>query len=229
MTINTGVRIISIYSFGRNTASLGDHPLKHNTEVWVSLLPRLISIGCTLPFLPVLLIHLCQVVSRHEVRIMAVSLGRRGSSAGICFTYHISVALLSGEGQLGCSNSHLSPRRFCQCRTCCSPKSGLLRRYWGLHPDHVIDGGSVGQTNSASALYHTFDEAADGYIKYKAVSCVIIKRLRHCEPKLNSSGYSYTISLPQSRPCESRRYSISRVLWYGYTRGRTRQGQWCRF
>lgn len=46
-----------------------------------------------------------------------------------------------------------------------------------LHPDHVIDRGSVGQTHSASALCHTFDEDADGYVKSEAVSCVIIKRL----------------------------------------------------
>lgn len=46
-----------------------------------------------------------------------------------------------------------------------------------LHPDHVIDRGSVGQAHSASALCHTFDEDADGYVKSEAVSCVIIKRL----------------------------------------------------
>lgn len=46
-----------------------------------------------------------------------------------------------------------------------------------LHPDHVIDRGSVGQTHSATALCHVFDEDADGYVKSEAVSCVIIKRL----------------------------------------------------
>ena len=46
-----------------------------------------------------------------------------------------------------------------------------------LHPDHVIDRGSVGLTHSATALCHTFDEDADGYVKSEAVSCVIIKRL----------------------------------------------------
>ena len=46
-----------------------------------------------------------------------------------------------------------------------------------LHPDHVIDRGSVGQTHSASAICQTFDEKADGYVKSEAVSCVIIKRL----------------------------------------------------
>lgn len=46
-----------------------------------------------------------------------------------------------------------------------------------LHPDHVIDRGSVGQAHSATALCHTFDEGADGYVKSEAVSCIIIKRL----------------------------------------------------
>ncbi|KAK0512849.1 hypothetical protein JMJ35_004866 [Cladonia borealis] len=47
-----------------------------------------------------------------------------------------------------------------------------------LHPDHVIDRGSVGQTHSATALCHTFDEDADRYVESEAVSCVIIKRLK---------------------------------------------------
>ena len=55
-----------------------------------------------------------------------------------------------------------------------------------LHPDHVIDRGSVGQTHSPTALCHTFDQDADGYVKSEAVSCIIIKRLtdaiRHRDP-----------------------------------------------
>lgn len=46
-----------------------------------------------------------------------------------------------------------------------------------LNPDHVMDAGNVGQAHSPSALCHTFDADADGYVKAEAVSCVIIKRL----------------------------------------------------
>ena len=46
-----------------------------------------------------------------------------------------------------------------------------------LNPDHVMDAGSVGQAHSPTALCHTFDMDADGYVKAEAVSCVIVKRL----------------------------------------------------
>ncbi|RAL04559.1 polyketide synthase fmaB [Aspergillus ibericus CBS 121593] len=46
-----------------------------------------------------------------------------------------------------------------------------------LNPDHVMDAGNVGQAHSPTALCHTFDADADGYVKAEAVSCVIIKRL----------------------------------------------------
>lgn len=46
-----------------------------------------------------------------------------------------------------------------------------------LNPEHVIDAGSVGQAHSPTALCHTFDASADGYVKAEGVSCVIIKRL----------------------------------------------------
>jgi acyl transferase domain-containing protein len=46
-----------------------------------------------------------------------------------------------------------------------------------LNPDHVMDSGIVGQTHSPTALCHTFDEDADGYVKAEAVSCIILKRL----------------------------------------------------
>jgi acyl transferase domain-containing protein len=46
-----------------------------------------------------------------------------------------------------------------------------------LNPDHVMDSGIVGQTHSPTALCHTFDVDADGYVKAEAVSCVILKRL----------------------------------------------------
>ncbi|KAK9413823.1 hypothetical protein SUNI508_11641 [Seiridium unicorne] len=46
-----------------------------------------------------------------------------------------------------------------------------------LNPEHVMDIRSVGQAHSPTALCHTFDAAADGYVKAEAVSCVIIKRL----------------------------------------------------
>ncbi|KAJ8063559.1 hypothetical protein OCU04_007431 [Sclerotinia nivalis] len=46
-----------------------------------------------------------------------------------------------------------------------------------LNPDHVMDAGNVGQAHSPTALCHTFDADADGYVKAEAVSCVIVKRL----------------------------------------------------
>ncbi|OQE88936.1 hypothetical protein PENNAL_c0015G05170 [Penicillium nalgiovense] len=46
-----------------------------------------------------------------------------------------------------------------------------------LNPDHVMDIGNVGQAHSPTALCHTFDMDADGYVKAEAVSCVIIKKL----------------------------------------------------
>ena len=46
-----------------------------------------------------------------------------------------------------------------------------------LNPDHVMDAGNVGQAHSPTALCHTFDTKADGYVKAEAVSCVIVKRL----------------------------------------------------
>jgi acyl transferase domain-containing protein len=46
-----------------------------------------------------------------------------------------------------------------------------------LNPEHVLDAGSVGQAHSPTALCHTYDASADGYVKAEGVSCVIIKRL----------------------------------------------------
>lgn len=46
-----------------------------------------------------------------------------------------------------------------------------------LNPDHVMDAGNVGQAHSPTALCHTFDIDADGYVKAEAVSCIIVKRL----------------------------------------------------
>ncbi|CAI7649211.1 unnamed protein product [Penicillium glandicola] len=46
-----------------------------------------------------------------------------------------------------------------------------------LNPDHVMDAGNVGQAHSPTALCHTFDADADGYVKAEAVSCVIVKKL----------------------------------------------------
>lgn len=45
-----------------------------------------------------------------------------------------------------------------------------------LHPNHVIERSSLRQTNSATAVFHAFDKAADGFVKSEAVSCVIIKK-----------------------------------------------------
>lgn len=47
-----------------------------------------------------------------------------------------------------------------------------------LNPDHVMDAGNVGQAHSPSALCHTFDEDADGYVKAESVNCIIVKRLQ---------------------------------------------------
>ncbi|KAJ5446897.1 hypothetical protein N7445_001718 [Penicillium cf. griseofulvum] len=46
-----------------------------------------------------------------------------------------------------------------------------------MSPEHVIDAGAVGSAHSPTALCHTFDVAADGYVKAEAVSTVIVKRL----------------------------------------------------
>ncbi|KAK3985842.1 hypothetical protein QBC44DRAFT_403752 [Cladorrhinum sp. PSN332] len=46
-----------------------------------------------------------------------------------------------------------------------------------INPDHVMDAGNVGQAHSPSALCHTFDADADGYVKAEAISCVVVKRL----------------------------------------------------
>lgn len=46
-----------------------------------------------------------------------------------------------------------------------------------LNPDHVIDVGSVGQAQSPTAICHTFDVDADGYVKAEAVNCLIVKKL----------------------------------------------------
>ncbi|KAH4043321.1 hypothetical protein HBI56_213740 [Parastagonospora nodorum] len=46
-----------------------------------------------------------------------------------------------------------------------------------MSPEHMIDAGNVGSAHSPTALCHTFDVSADGYVKAEAVSCVIVKRL----------------------------------------------------
>ncbi|KAH9844894.1 Polyketide synthase [Teratosphaeria destructans] len=79
-----------------------------------------------------------------------------------------------------------------------------------LNPDHVMDIGNVGQAHSPSALCHTFDMDADGYVKAEAVSCIIIKNLseaiRDCDPiraivrgtASNSNGRTAGIASPNS-------------------------------
>lgn len=44
-------------------------------------------------------------------------------------------------------------------------------------PEHVIDAGAVGSAHSRTALCHTFDVDADGYVKAEAVSALVLKRL----------------------------------------------------
>lgn len=46
-----------------------------------------------------------------------------------------------------------------------------------LNPEHVMDTGGMGQAHSPTALCHTFDADADGYVKAEAVNCLIVKRL----------------------------------------------------
>lgn len=46
-----------------------------------------------------------------------------------------------------------------------------------MSPEHMIDAGVIADAQSPSALCHTFDAAADGYVKAEAVSAVIVKRL----------------------------------------------------
>ncbi|KAI0202678.1 beta-ketoacyl synthase domain-containing protein [Astrocystis sublimbata] len=46
-----------------------------------------------------------------------------------------------------------------------------------MSPEHLIDAGSVGGAHSPTALCHTFDAKADGYVKAEAVGAVLVKRL----------------------------------------------------
>ncbi|KAI0534837.1 hypothetical protein GGR58DRAFT_519918 [Xylaria digitata] len=46
-----------------------------------------------------------------------------------------------------------------------------------MSPEHLIDAGSVGGAHSPTALCHTFDADADGYVKAEAVGAIIVKRL----------------------------------------------------
>jgi acyl transferase domain-containing protein len=46
-----------------------------------------------------------------------------------------------------------------------------------MSPKHMKDAGNVGSAHSPTALCHTFDVSADGYVKAAAVSYVIVKRL----------------------------------------------------
>ncbi|KAI0383025.1 hypothetical protein F5Y04DRAFT_270134 [Hypomontagnella monticulosa] len=46
-----------------------------------------------------------------------------------------------------------------------------------MSPEHLIDTGNIGSAHSPTALCHTFDVAADGYVKAEAVSAIIVKRL----------------------------------------------------
>ncbi|KAI1460694.1 hypothetical protein F4805DRAFT_372476 [Annulohypoxylon moriforme] len=46
-----------------------------------------------------------------------------------------------------------------------------------MSPEHLIDTGNIGSAHSPTALCHTFDADADGYVKAEAVSAIIVKRL----------------------------------------------------
>ncbi|AEO62906.1 polyketide synthase [Thermothielavioides terrestris NRRL 8126] len=79
-----------------------------------------------------------------------------------------------------------------------------------MSPEHVIDDALVGQAHSPTALCHSFDAAADGYVKAEAVSCLIVKRLetalRDRDPiravirgiAINSNGRTNGIGSPSS-------------------------------
>lgn len=79
-----------------------------------------------------------------------------------------------------------------------------------MSPEHVIDDALVGQAHSPTGLCHTFDAAADGYVKAEAVSCLVVKRLetalRDRDPiravvrgiAINSNGRTNGIGSPSS-------------------------------
>ncbi|KAI0114052.1 hypothetical protein GGR51DRAFT_546724 [Nemania sp. FL0031] len=46
-----------------------------------------------------------------------------------------------------------------------------------MSPEHLIDTGAFGTAHSPTGLCHTFDIAADGYVKAEAVSSIVVKRL----------------------------------------------------
>ncbi|KAI1271763.1 hypothetical protein F5Y07DRAFT_329734 [Xylaria sp. FL0933] len=46
-----------------------------------------------------------------------------------------------------------------------------------LSPEHLIGTGGFGTAHSVTGLCHTFDMAADGYVKAEAVSSIVVKRL----------------------------------------------------
>lgn len=79
-----------------------------------------------------------------------------------------------------------------------------------LSPEHVIDDAIVGQVHSPTGLCHSFDAAADGYVKAEAVSCVILKRVETARQDrdpiravlrgvaINSNGRTNGIGSPSS-------------------------------
>ncbi|OTA81918.1 hypothetical protein M434DRAFT_85057 [Hypoxylon sp. CO27-5] len=79
-----------------------------------------------------------------------------------------------------------------------------------MSPEHLIDTGNIGSAHSPTALCHTFDVAADGYVKAEAVSAIIVKRLedavRDRDPiravvlgtATNSNGRTAGIASPSS-------------------------------
>ncbi|EFQ35393.1 beta-ketoacyl synthase domain-containing protein [Colletotrichum graminicola] len=77
-----------------------------------------------------------------------------------------------------CSSSLVGLDLACQALRARSIDTGIVAAanvY--MSPEHLIDAGGVGGAHSLTALCHTFDAAADGYVKAEAVNTVIIKRL----------------------------------------------------
>lgn len=86
-----------------------------------------------------------------------------------------------------------------------------------LTPEHVMDIGTVGHAHSPTALCHTFDASADGYVKAEAVSCVILKRLsdaiRDRDPvRAIIRGSASTRYVCTLCPAAKRELGITRIL-----------------
>lgn len=77
-----------------------------------------------------------------------------------------------------CSSSLVGLDLACQALRAGSIDMGIVAAAnMYMSPEHLIDAGGVGGAHSPTALCHTFDAAADGYVKAEAVNTAIVKRL----------------------------------------------------